>query len=628
MKLPKLSINLEEYEQELFDVIQSEDCLIFFDTNILSFLYKINESAREEFYAWIQNVNHRCFLPKWNAHEYMKKVTANQDDEYLGEIKRVSEAVKSFTANMKYVRMYIDNKVLKGHASYDSADDYIIELESVEKSLQKLANVIKPQETVKVLRQEIQKYFEDKILETDIYAIVRDIGDHGQNRYHCNLPPGFQDVNKEFNSYGDLVMWREILDYCKSRLVKKCVLVSRDVKKDFVYKVDVGKNSCKLTDERLKDEFKINTGSDQFYIVDIERLVSIFSHKKPSSFEALAKAIQIIDISKEKHVKNNDEEIISASNEEGMDILQGHSISETDVEPKEVGDDGIETNVVTDYSTSAPSEVVLMPGTGISISNNARQDADFVSDGNKGLIAIIDALKSHTWPRQNGAIIKLSKVLSELDQSTLGQNRLDALFVLGRNIYQAACGNSFSAIQYLQRIDGNLSPLSAQIRDYIVCGALFEIFFNSQGEIRTHYKYRHSLSLLKLDKEKYTTAFDFIETELLRYKDTHIVYPRYTDQETIAFNVSSIIKQSDSPITNNKNYNYIEEIKIENNNVQIQSFNNSFFPTIINQSVFIHELAQMYCLPEDKIRILFREDINNDLEFAIDGSLTTIIQSE
>lgn len=96
MKFPALSIDFKDYERTLYDVIQSDDCVIFFDTNILSFLYKINESARQEFYAWIQTINHRCFLPKWNAHEYMKKVTANQDDEYLGELKRVSETVKAF----------------------------------------------------------------------------------------------------------------------------------------------------------------------------------------------------------------------------------------------------------------------------------------------------------------------------------------------------------------------------------------------------------------------------------------------------------------------------------------------------------------------------------------------------
>ena len=50
MNFPLLSIDLKEYENTLYEVIKSDDCIIFFDTNILSFLYKINESARSEFY--------------------------------------------------------------------------------------------------------------------------------------------------------------------------------------------------------------------------------------------------------------------------------------------------------------------------------------------------------------------------------------------------------------------------------------------------------------------------------------------------------------------------------------------------------------------------------------------------
>lgn len=626
MKFPALSIDLKDYERTLYDVIQSDDCVIFFDTNILSFLYKINESARQEFYAWIQTIKHRCFLPKWNAHEYMKKVTANQDDEYLGELKRVSETVKAFKDNMKYVRMYIDDKVLKGHATYGSTDDYINELESVEKSLQKLANVIKPQETIKVVRQEIQEHFEDKILDTDIYSIVRDIADHGQNRYHCNLPPGFKDAKKEFNSYGDLVMWREILDYCKKQGKQQCVLVSRDVKKDFVYNVDVGKNSCKLTDERLKDEFKVNTGSDQFYVVDIERLISIFSQNTPTSFEALAKAIQIIDISKGKQDKNDKEETDHTFHDEDIDVSQAPTASEPEAVSKPIDNGGIGIDSEVDDVHSVLSETLTQTGE-ITVSDTALKDADFVSDSDEGLVAAIGELRTHTWPRQNTAIARLGIALSVLDQIALNPSQLDALFVLGRNIYQAACGNSFSAIQYLKSIDGNLSRFSATIRDYIVCGALFEIFFNSKGEIRTQYKYRYSSSLLELDRKKYADAFDFIETALLQHQVTHIVYPRYVKQKTITCEVSSHIQQSDSPFIDNKNYNYIDGIKIEGNPIQIQPGVNSFFPTIIEPSSLIHELAQTFCLPENKIRVQHSGDVDGDTEFAVDGNLTTKIQS-
>jgi len=616
MKFPSLSIDLKEYEKTLYEIIKSDDCVIFFDTNILSFLYKINESARSEFYNWIREIQGRCFIPKWNAHEYIKKVVANKDDEYLGEIKTVSDAVKSFNANIKYISMYIDEHVLQGYG-YESTDAYIQELKVTQKSLQKLVNVIRPQKTVGIVREEIKEHFENKVLDSDIYTIVRDINNFGQNRYHCTLPPGFQDAKKEFNSYGDLIMWCEILGYCKDKNIKKCILISRDVKKDFVYNVNVGNKSCKLTDERLKDEFQIHTQSDQFYVIDIERLITIFSQNTPSKFEALAKAIQIIDISNisrdKKEEANNivSEEETSLSN--CLDKCQGNT-------PELIGE--VAMSDLEPIASCTQSEQ-----TNIFISETALKDADFVLNNDKGIFSIIDKLKSHTWPSQNYAIGQLNSILKDLSPSDLPQNDLNALFVLGRNIYQAACGNSFSAIQYLQRIDGNLSNYPTIIRDYIVSGALFEIFFDSKGELRSIYKYRHSSSLLNLDREKYTDAFSFLETKLLQYKETNIVYPDYADQSNIIFNVFFHQQRFDSLFGNgDEEYNYIDEIKIGTKTIQLNRNSNSFFPDAIEPSLFANELSQIYCLPESKVQIHYTPDINNNLKFSINGSFTTIIE--
>ena len=618
MKFPILDIDLKEYENTLYEVIKSDDCIIFFDTNILSFLYKINESARSEFYNWINEIQGRCFIPKWNAHEYIKKVTANRDDEYLGEIKTVSESVKSFNANIKY-SMYIDDHVLQG-CSYPSIDDYIKELQETQKSLQKLVNIIRPQKTIGVVRREIKEHFENKILDSDIYTIVRDINYLGQNRYHCTLPPGFQDAKKEFNSYGDLIMWCEILNYCKDKEIKKCVLVSRDVKKDFVYNVDVSGRSCKLTDVRLRDEFEIYTNSDQFYVVDIERLISIFSQNAPSKFEALAKAIQIIDISKIRENKK-EESTNGISSEEVLNIdLNTSQISNM----SEVYTDVINANL--ERIETSSSKQAEIPDN-VAVSEKALKDADFSLDEDKGILAIIKKLKSHTWPTQNSAISQLEDDLKGLNFSNLSEIQLDALFVLGRNIYQAACGNSYSAIYYLQKIDDNLSKYSEIIRDYVVSGALFEIFFDSKGEIRNRYKYRHSSSLFKLDREKYNIDFSFLENQLLQYKDTNIVYPYYADKSSIVFNVVSHPKQLDV-LSGDKEYNYIDEIKIGTKAIQLQRNDNSLFPDAIEPSLFVKELSHIYCLPKDKVQIRYSPNINNDLKITVNGYFTSVIQSE
>ena len=236
-------------------------------------------------------------------------------------------------------------------------------------------------------------------------------------------------------------------------------------------------------------------------------------------------------------------------------------------------------------------------------------------------------MKSYTWPTQNSAITQLESVLKGLNHSDLSENQLNALFVLGRNIYQAACGNSYSAIYYLQSIDWNLSHYSTIIQNYIVAGALFEIFFDSKGELRSIYKYRHSSSLLNLDKKKYTDAFSFLEPKLLQYKETNIVYPDYADQNSIVFNVASHPEEFDTSFGKVK-YNYIDEIKIRTKTLQLQRNSNSLFPDAIEPSLFTQELSHIYCLPKDKVQIRYNPNINNDWKISVNGYFTSVIQSE
>lgn len=607
MKFPELTLDIKKYEDKLYNLIKNDECVIFLDTNILSFLYKINESARQEFYAWTKLLHNRLFITKWSAHEYIKKVVSNKDDEYFGEINAITSAIKSVNSNIRYISMYIDDSRIKG-TSYDTVEQYTSELSQTNQTLQKLLKIIKPKNTIELLRQEIKDNFEDKILDSDIYSILNDISEIAPNRYHCNIPPGFKDERKEFNSYGDCIIWQEILNYCKVNNKKKCIFISRDVKKDFVYNVNVGNTSCKLTDERLKDEFKINTSSDEFYVIDIERLISIFSKKDPDQFTSLAKAIQITDISKQKE-QNLSSNNIPKSIDDTTDIKSMNDGQMIEEPPQcTVENDSVTCSDIED----------------IHVSDSAIKDAEYEVSESDGISSIIIKLKSYNWFTQNNGILGIKDVLSELGDFSHNSDIEDKLFILGRNIYQAACGNAFSAIYYIQNIDSNLCEFPEWIRNQIVCGAIFEIFFSSSGEIRNNYKYGYSSSLLNLDRIKYAKVFDFIESKLEPYQDTHIVYSKYASQDYIKFVITSDVQKSELPWEEDSNY--IEKIEIENKKIQIQSFSNSLFPIIIAQSSIQSELSKIYCLPSKKIRIQYTNMPHSDYNFVVNGSLTTKLE--
>ena len=94
---------------------------------------------------------------------------------------------------------------------------------------------------------------------------------------------------------------------------------------------------------------------------------------------------------------------------------------------------------------------------------------------------IIAALKSHDWYRQNPAI--------ELISSN-GENEIAALLPakqeeLGRNILQAADGESSSAWTYLLTVRRDLSSLEKPF----LKGLIFEAFVNEKLEFRFKIKY-------------------------------------------------------------------------------------------------------------------------------------------
>ena len=75
-------------------------------------------------------------------------------------------------------------------------------------------------------------------------------------------------------------------------------------------------------------------------------------------------------------------------------------------------------------------------------SKAAIADDLFVDSNGDSCHEIIKEIKSHNWYVQNPAIDRLN------NQIVIASDD-DCLFVLGRNIYQAACGDSGSAISFI-----------------------------------------------------------------------------------------------------------------------------------------------------------------------------------
>lgn len=132
---------------------------------------------------------------------------------------------------------------------------------------------------------------------------------------------------------------------------------------------------------------------------------------------------------------------------------------------------------------------------------------------------IIKALKSRNWYAQNPALDKLNADVVQ-DMSN------DSLFVVGRNVYQAACGDAKAAIGFVENFMEKTSNFPKEKRKALLDGMLFEIFFDPRAKLRE--KIKGNLFNEVFDLQEHATlrgSFDFISEALVASRGAFYVVP-------------------------------------------------------------------------------------------------------
>jgi hypothetical protein len=138
----------------------------------------------------------------------------------------------------------------------------------------------------------------------------------------------------------------------------------------------------------------------------------------------------------------------------------------------------------------------------------ALADRLFVLDPAKKSHQIIAGLKTHDWYKQNPALAMLSR-------ESVQKMSKNSLFVIGRNIYQAACGSAHGAEEFLRNFMTVTSGYREDKRKSILDGMLFEIFFDKDGKRREGLKRRYMDEVFELQQyEELKPSFDFIADAL------------------------------------------------------------------------------------------------------------------
>lgn len=194
-------------------------------------------------------------------------------------------------------------------------------------------------------------------------------------------------------------------------------------------------------------------------------------------------------------------------------------------------------------------------------SETALADSGFTPHSSDIAREIINGLKSHDWYAQNPAI-------SKINQDNLEQFNKDEIFVLGRNIYQAACGTAKKAVSYLGNLQQNLSKLNENVCFHLLNGLLFEVYFDSTGGFRTRAKADMLDSIFQLEEsDQFKNSFKFIKQALKPYFKNLFYIP--SSARGISVDVSCVEFEEDNKA--------IDGVFFEGDNILYDETRNEYF---------------------------------------------------
>ncbi|TAJ72112.1 MAG: hypothetical protein EPO51_08310 [Phenylobacterium sp.] len=249
---------------DLKAVVDGSETYFFADTSFLIAVGSLHPAARKEVCDWLKGLGKRFRVPAWVAHELFGKIS--KDTPPLVPMVRSADAFVSALALLQSEsRRFLDDGRAAGFNQpgaqgpqdrvgfLAALDREIVTIRQRAQHLKKAASQ-SLEETTEVLVELLN----GRVLDSDIYADLRDVQAIHAVRLEGGLPPGIADRKKDDNRYGDLIIWLEVVRGCKDVPANAIVLLSNDVKPDWAFTPpNVRNDAGKAASNLLTDGFKV-----------------------------------------------------------------------------------------------------------------------------------------------------------------------------------------------------------------------------------------------------------------------------------------------------------------------------------------------------------------------------------
>ncbi len=243
-------------EKSVLEQLWKDDKTIFvFDTNVLLNLYGYAKQTREDFFNILDAVNEKLWIPYHVGLEYQRrrlsiirneKVVFNDIEANLEKIQKVFKGdFEKLALKRRFPRLFENTEKLEKEIN-KSISNY-------KKSVQHWDSEQPCVRSHDSIRDKLNVFFDQKVGERpENQQWLDDLYKDGAERYKKKIPPGFKDSGKANNDddthffndglyyerqYGDLILWRQLINKAKSESIENVIFITDDAKEDWWYKI-------------------------------------------------------------------------------------------------------------------------------------------------------------------------------------------------------------------------------------------------------------------------------------------------------------------------------------------------------------------------------------------------------
>lgn len=302
--------------------------IFIFDSNVLLDLYRLPVSAREDLFKVFQNekFNDRIWIGFQVLLEFLNnrlEVISDQKNKFNQVKKLVETTISIYDESFKDLNKELKNlKLAQRHSliepekhinekNINHGKNFLIDFITYLDELEKEQFDVNDDD---VIKEKVLKIFEGKSGKSFDQKTLENIFSQGEERYKNNVPPGYMDIKKEgfypfedkkfIRKYGDLLLWKEIIEKCKTEKIEYVVLVTGDVKEDWWQRKRGKKLGARV--ELLNEIYSEAPDLDTFYMYDTSSFLQYAKQEIDANIKdsSITEAKELIELSNRERINS------------------------------------------------------------------------------------------------------------------------------------------------------------------------------------------------------------------------------------------------------------------------------------------------------------------------------------